>query len=201
MNKSRFTVQAKTPSYDDLSVILLHAGRKPVHPALRHHDGELLLDYQVKVLREKYSSGLDLLITLGFDRENILNQTSVKRNVRILINDLYDDTSSAYSALLGLLACCKKNVLILYGDHTFNQNELPSTVESKIIISPTLKTGIGCIITDGIVTNLSYGISNKMIGLILSGKDIQRFISLYKDNLLLYEIINLMIDRGSRFIG
>lgn len=197
---NRFTVAAKTPSYDDLSVVLLHAGRKTTSPALRQHDGDYLLNYQVRVLREKYGSAVDLVIVLGYDRQNILALSGVKRNVRVIVNDIYDDTSSAYSTLLGLLACTKHNVIVLYGDHVFSLQELVHKIDqSKIIISATLKTGIGCIVEGGVVTNLSYGISNKMIGLCLCGKDIQLFMDLYKDNLLLYEIVNMMIERGTLF--
>ncbi len=197
MSSSRFTVEAKHADFSDFSVVLLHAADKN---ALSVYAGKYLLTYQLDALRAKFGSSVDVVIVLGFAADEIIQKTGLCRKERFILNLGYAGSSSATSAFLGVHATVKHNVYLVYGDTPFGVDTFTDLRKTHLLVSKDVD-GVGVVSQDGIITHLSYGLEDKWSGiLLLAGTDVDVFLREYADSLLMYEILNKVIDSGVKIL-
>ncbi len=190
---NRFTIPAKRPWHEHLSVVLVHADKKRGRSsALKKIDNKYLLDIQLEELNKTFGV-VDTVVVLGHEAaktEHIIN-----RRVRVVLNERFEDTDFGHSAMLGIKATLGKACYVI--DNTgFTKDVFVPKVESHVYLDE--EGEFGAIIQEGVVTHFSYGIT-PYVGKIFyfCESDVKRYLQMYSDRLLFYEVLNLMVEKNS----
>lgn len=214
---NRYITTAKNSvKKERLTVILLSAmpgkrmkgrGNKSL---LQIDDNTNVIEKQVKTIYRMYNDA-DIIVSVGFQDNKIRNYIRWVHPVRLAYNPLYETKGVVYSIALAMNATVPGNLLIIHGDIVFNAfalSGLTSTPFSKILIDKKGENpdDVGLVSCDNKVTNMSYGLPDKWGQMVyIHHRDMAKFENLVFDydnygHLLLYEIINKMIDRGVSFV-
>tara|TARA_R100000808_G_scaffold5713_1_gene17229 strand:+ start:57649 stop:58386 length:738 start_codon:yes stop_codon:yes gene_type:complete len=213
-NNSRFTVPAKktasgTAKHDKLTVIIPVAGMghrmksygpKCLFPTSKNRTIiERLIGNVKKVF--PYS---EIIVVVGFEANKIIS--TLPSHVRVVENQLYEETNIVESLRLALNNSVHDNILIIHGDLIFNVYTLHGiTSDSSCAIVDTKdrfgKNEIGVNIFENKITNFSYGLQNKWAQIIyLTGHELEIFKSLCserdKNKMYMFEILNMVIDKN-----
>jgi choline kinase len=202
----------KTKSHSELSIIILAAGsgrrmRSHGNKSLIEINHETVLNKQIRVLKEAYPLS-EIIIVVGFQSDKIIKK--IRHDVRIVENEMYEETNNARSANMGLLATTRPKALIVHGDLIFNKptvDKIGYGDKSKIIIDSKNRIHsekIGILLNNNEVVNFSYGNKIKWGQIVLFDK---RSIKMFKDIMMnrdkykfhIFEIMNMMIDKGVKF--
>lgn len=197
---------------EDITVALLCAGIgnkiKSYEPrSLLKIDNKTLIDHQIKNIKEVFKYP-DIICVTGCYANKVIRK--IKKAVRIVENQLYENTNSSESLRLAFNNSTNSKFLFIHGDIHFNPQSLNVDFNESFIItdsSQMIKADeVGVTIVDNKASVLSYGLKTKWAQIayftgkehkILSGI-LQKFENQDKKKLS-FEVINDVINAGGRF--
>jgi choline kinase len=168
------------------------------------HNNYTIFKHQLNIITSLFEK-FTLIVVCGFESHRVIN--SLPSNTIIVENERYTETNVVRSIGLGLNATRGNNVIIVYGDLVFNRDALNFDFEKScmIIDNKTMSDEeVGCVISNGLVQNITYDLPNKWGQIVyLTGKEL-KFFKTYcgnKENHTKFgfEAINYVINRGGRF--
>lgn len=164
---------------------------------------ETLLDRQITVIRKQYPKA-EIIVVVGFQADKIIKDLIGKPDIKVVENELYEETNVVRSIGMALRVASNSNILIIYGDIIFNPATLiglplhhsATIVDNKNNFEPDV---VGVNIIDGYVGCFSYGLRTKWAQIVyLTGKELSIFktIACNKDKRKLntFEILNKVIE-------
>lgn len=207
------TSTRKTPiptNKNRLSVLILGAlpsYRMRSHGAkslIKLTNGETIIQNQISNIGLVYPD-CDIVLTVGFGADKIIKQCPP--NVRIVENQLFNETNVFEELRLGLNNIVTDNILIVHGEVLFGPDiveKLTKTGFSTILVdSKGIIEGdeIGVTIVNERATILSYDLSPKWAYIAyLTGKELKLFKSICSDReknkLYMFEGLNYVLERG-----
>ena len=150
-----------------------------------------------------------LITVVGCGADKITKR--IRGSVRIVENQIYNETNTAESMRLPFNNTLKKNHLFIHGDLYFNQETLSGLDYGKsfILIDDSgqfAEKEVGVTANKGVATILSYGLPTKWAQIVyVTGKETEilkkifnKFDTVSKKNLS-FEVINKMISMGASF--
>lgn len=218
MYNKRFTTKPKDRNQEiekNLSVILLSAGShrnfKRSICTIELSDGETIIQKQIKTIKKVYPNS-DITVVIGHDCKYTLKYfAQYVNNIRIIINEQFLNSNNSKSLYLALLSGHKSNVLVINGDILFDEEYIKNCIGSKpsLTIDDTkqiTKDEVGVIINNNIIENISHGLNDIWSQIFfMREKEIfecKEILSIETNwNKYIHEIINDIIDSGSKFIA
>lgn len=211
---SRFTQKIKKEPNGSVCVAILSAGVgkriKSYEPrSLIKIGNRTLIEHQISVLQNSFDNP-DIILVTGYSTNRIIRKT--KNKVRIVENQLFDQTTSSESLRLAINNTTSSSMLFLHGDLYFNLNTLSELKYDRSFLIIDNKDQInskevGITVVNKRATILSYGLSTKWCQMAyITGKEFEAIKNLYLrgnetiKKMLLFEIINLIISKGGSFI-
>lgn len=196
----------------NLSVIILCAGigyRMKSYGAkalLKFSDGSRVIDRIIESVELTYNCP-EVIVTTGFESDKIASY--LPKNIHIVENQLYESTNTVEELRLGLNVATNDNVLLIHGDLIFDTELLKSIPKGQSCIvcdeNNTLPDDdIGVTSYSNIATILAYDLPVKW-GYIsqFDEKDVELLKKVISDRskskCFVFEVINEMIDKGSKF--
>lgn len=208
---SRFTSPAKKIiNPQNITVIILAAGlcKKYKSKSLFNVYGKPLLLHQIDTIRERFGD-VEIICVLGHEFKTLYKL--IPKRVRVIENENYRYTTSAKSAVIGLRSTISESAILIHGDMLFSKNIFHDNVyETYVlkILNNSNQQKIFILEENDCLKGMSYGIMDcNQWGqiVLLKGDDIKNFINTYDKleniNPHMYEVINKMIDCGSRFLS
>ena len=216
MRNNRFTTFAKklspgTADQNLLSVIIPVAGMghrmKSYGPkCLLHTDAKSTIIERIIFNVHKTYPYSDIITVVGFDADKVIK--ILPRDIRIVENQLYEDTNVVESLRLALNNAAYDNVLIIYGDLIFNPETLLGLTEGGSCAVVDTKSRfkneeIGVTIVDDGITNFAYGLDTKWAQIIyLTGQELLFFRELCFDRkrnrMYPFELLNIVLNKGGK---
>ena len=191
-----------------LTVVLLCAGngrRMKSHGSkslIQLTSDENIIQRQIRVITTRYPKA-EIIVVVGFQAEKVIK--CIPKGVKIVENEMFDDTSSVRSALLALRICSNNNLLLINGDMVFDAKaiEIASSRVSAVLVDNTgkiAKEKVGLNIIGSFAGFFSYGFPNKWGQLaFLTKKEFEMFTTLCEDRdkkrILMFEVFNFMIEK------
>lgn len=208
---TRFITTTKTPTIDSAKYSVIILSSIPVGRGLYTtpismypvNNRETVLDNQYNSIRNVFPRS-DVLIVSGYNTNLIAVRKP--KEVRLIENQNYTESSEVEEARLGVNATNTESVIfisgnILFSDETLNQIK---TRPSAILIDRKSEEdgSVGTTDDKSKLENMSYGLMNKWCGIShLTGKELELFKHMVnaksKTKLCLFEIFNLLIRKGS----
>ena len=170
-----------------------------------------LLEHQISLIQQCFSSP-EIISVVGFEATKVIKKFNNNKNVRLIENQLYENTNSSESIRLAFNSTNKDKFLFMHGDLYFNKETLLSLDYSKsflivdsqkrfdnrevgITIGPNRKASI-----------LSYGLDTKWCQIaFITGKEMNiannvfsKFENHHK-KMLSFEVLNKIILSGGVF--
>lgn len=198
---------------DKISVVLPCAGlctrlRMKTHKSLLDINGDSLISKNIKNIKSIYPNS-DITVVCGNQIE-IFRKILKNENVKIVYNQRYEDTNTAYSIGLGLDVIDTKRCLIIMGDLYYNKesiqnidvNDTNKILEDNGSIE---KNEIGFITDENNRVSRFNFISDRKWSQIcyISGKTLEIFREKCYDDennkCFTYEILNKCINLGHKF--
>jgi hypothetical protein len=199
-----------TNNRNNLSVLILGAlpsyrmrsyGAKSL---IKLNSGETIIQNQVDNIRIAYPD-CDIVLTTGFCADKVIKYRP--QSVRIIENQLFNDTNVFEELRLGLNNILTDNVLIIHGEIIFNTDiivKLTKTGFSTILVDNNGiidNDDIGVTIVNERATIFSYDIFPKWAYIAyLTGKELKLFKSICNDReknkLYMFEGLNYVLERG-----
>jgi choline kinase len=197
----------------DISIAILSAGIgariKSYEPRSMIKIGsKTLIEHQINTLEQCFESP-EIIAVVGYGADKITKR--VRGSVRIVENQIYQETNTSESMRLAFNNTTKNNFLFIHGDLYFNQDTLSNLDYNKSFILIDDKNQfsdkeVGVTSNKNVATILSYGLPVKWAQIAyITGKEIEilkkifhKFDSISKKNLS-FEIINKMISMGACF--
>ena len=216
MGSNRFTTFAKkngsgTSDKSLLSVIIPVAGMghrmKSYGPkCLLHADKDsTIIERIIHNVYKSYPYS-DVITVVGFDADKVIK--TLPRDIRIIENQLYEETNVVESLRLALNNSVCDNVLIIYGDLIFNQDAILGITEDGSCAVVDTKSRfkneeIGVTVVNDKISSFAYGLDTKWAQIIyLTGTELNIFRELCfdrkKNRLYPFEILNMVINRGGK---
>lgn len=168
--------------------------------------GSTLSEIQSSNLKSKYDG--DIILVAGFKFQKVYKKLS-KAGIVVLENQQYLETGASESLRIALTHNQNDSVCVVHGDILFNLECLDVPHDESFVLmdrhKDILDREVGVTVWDGLVTTLSYGLPNKWAQIVyFTGKEFEIVKELYnskmiKNNRLLFEIINKVIDLGGKF--
>ena len=197
----------------DISIAILSAGIgariKSYEPRSMIKIGsKTLIEHQINTLEQCFESP-EIIAVVGYGADKITKR--VRGSVRIVENQIYQETNTSESMRLAFNNTTKNNFLFIHGDLYFNKDTLSNLDYNKSFILIDDKNQfsdkeVGVTSNKNVATILSYGLPVKWAQIAyITGKEIEilkkifhKFDSISKKNLS-FEIINKMISMGASF--
>lgn len=171
----------------------------------RINEDKSLLERQLELLLKKFPNA-DILLSVGFQSE-----LAIKRapdNIRIIENQLYEDTNDVEDLRLAINNSTNDRALLLYADLLFNRQTISKITEkgSGVVLSSDDENPIGCTTVENYITVLSYGLKEKWAGItFLDKKEFNIVKDLVNDKskskMFLFEILNMLLEQGGKLYG
>ena len=212
MRYSRFTTPIKKGKRQDpnqLSVIIPAAGTgrrmKSYGPkCLLRSEGDMTIIEQIVDNVYNVYPHADTMVVVGFEADKVAQ--ALPQRIRIVENQLYQDTNVVESLRLALNNTVTESALFVYGDLIFNTEtiyEIADGDSCPIVDSKNRfkNEEIGVTIVDNNITNFAYGLDTKWAQIIfLTGVELEIFRELCFDRrrnkMYPFEIFNIVINRG-----
>lgn len=169
---------------------------------------QTLVEHQIKTIEQCFDSP-DIIAVVGCGADKIAKR--IRGSVRIVENQIYNETNTSESMRLAFNNTLKKNHLFIHGDLYFNQETLSGLDYGKsfILIDDSgqfAEKEVGVTANKGVATILSYGLPTKWAQIVyVTGKETEilkkifnKFDTVSKKNLS-FEVINKMISMGASF--
>ena len=165
-----------------------------------------LIRRQIDILRECFYSP-EIILVCGYESCKVMDNTP--SNIIKVENESYNETNVSRSIAIGLRACTRDKVLIVYGDLFFNQETFKNVnlCSSSLFIEKSgwmTKDEVGCNISNKRAEYLIPDIENKWAQIAyLKGRELDLFsrtvFNRENDKKFGFEIINTCIQMGGRF--
>ena len=215
---SRFTKKITTEiraknNEKDMAVVILSAGIgnriKSNEPrSLIKIGNKTLLEHQIDLINNNFEKH-EIIGVFGYEIEKIIRKIHGK--IRVVENQIYENTNNSESLRLAVNNTDKKNIMFFHGDLYFNDAMFKSIDFKKSFLIVDRKEmmkqkEIGVTIQNNKATILSYGLSTKWCQLaFITGKELKILRSVLsklhgsQKKMLSFEIINKMIAMGANF--
>lgn len=197
-----------TVDRNNITVIILAAnisyGMKSYGPKtlLSVNNKETLLEYQINLIKTVFPQA-DIILVVGFLADRIIRKCPP--GVRIVENQLYEQTNEATQIRLALNCTLTDCVLIIKDDIVFNAETFKELSKDKSCIIYDSKgqidaDNIGVTVVDGYATTFAFGMPNKWCHIAyLVSKELKIIRSLCnnKENhkLYLFELLKITLNR------
>ena len=165
-----------------------------------------LIQRQIEILRKCFYSP-EIILVCGYESCKVMNSTPT--NIIKVENEKYNETNVSRSIAIGLRACTREKVLIVYGDLFFNQETFKNVnlTSSCLFIESSgwmTKDEVGCNISNKRAQYLIPDIENKWAQIAyLKGRELELFsksvFNRDNDKKFGFEIINACIEMGGKF--
>ena len=165
-----------------------------------------LVRRQIEILRDCFYSP-EIVVVSGYESCKVMN--SLPNSIIKIENERYSETNVSRSIALGLRACTREKVLIVYGDLLFNKDTFKNInlASSCLFIDESgcmTKDEVGCNISNKKVQYLIPDIENKWAQIMyLKGRELELFsknvFNRDNDRKFGFEIINNCIEKGASF--
>lgn len=210
-SKQRFIAPTKSPLYKNgLSVIILSSSpnyrMKSYGPQSLWKDkyGTTILNNQVEIIRMCHQQS-EVIFVGGFEIDKIIKNKPL--GLRVVENQLYEETNEVEEIRLGLNNALYERVLLLFGDLYFNYDLIKDfqLKKSSLVVDQQkqmLSDDIGVTIVDNKATILSFGVDDAKWCRIayLQDKELKLLKNFVNDRdnrkLFLYEAINHILDKN-----
>lgn len=195
----------------DITVIILAAnisyGMKSYGPrSLLHvNERETFLDYQINLIKTVYPTS-DIMLVVGFLADRIIRKRP--EGIRIIENQIFEDTNEAAQLRLAFNATLTHNVLILKDNVIFNMETLRAISQNESCVIVDTKNqideeDIGVNMRDQYVTHFTYNMPQRWCHIAyLTDKDLKivRTICQNRDHsrLYLFEILNMLLEKTEK---
>jgi choline kinase len=175
---------------------------------LRVHGGVSILERQIKLVWQLYPKA-DIIVTVGFEAERIINEIKPMYPVRFVINKDYETTNVVYSINLALKASVAGQLMLIYGDLVFNDKMIRNLGKgnSKVVVDTkgqmrTEEVGVVC--NGNNAENFAYTIDTKWCQLAFFNTNeleiFEKVVSEYSHkNWFGYEALNKVLELGGSF--
>jgi choline kinase len=210
---SRNVRKIKNRPAPPIQVIILSAGvgarTKSYEPrCLLKWNGKTILETQIDILNERFSK-CDISVVCGHDINKIIRK--IGKRVRIIENQMYEDTNSGESLKLAVNNTHLDNIMFMHGDliissDIFNKINLNGSFLLVDSYNKFEEKEVGVTVVDGKATVLCYNLHTKWCQIAFLAEQecsILRKILLKNDfnskYLLTFEIINKIIEAGGFF--
>lgn len=180
---------------EEFSVVLVHSEpRRGASYALSDNKNEPLIYSQLRSLKKVFGENVDIVVVSGYKTAEL--EIELKRKVRIVTNELFEQTDMAHSIYLGIKATTSQAIYVIDGSLVFDDKVFRPKLESHVYTDDSGEVGL--IIENNKIVSVSYGLDGIRLGKImyLCKNDVTRFIKFYSSKLLFSEVLNLMIDDG-----
>lgn len=166
---------------------------------------DTVLGRQIRILRSIYPDA-DITVVIGHSADTIAKV--IPAGVKIVENELHEETNVLRSIGMGLRVATQPNVLVVYGDLVFNKETVLNVTMrgSSVIVDSKDRISdeeVGVTVVDNRITNFSYGLDVKWAQIAyLTGKELQLFkkAAWHKDHRrwLGHEGLNRVLDMGGK---
>ncbi len=193
---------------DNITVIILAAnigyGMKSYGPKtlLSVNEKETLLEYQISLIRSVFPKA-DIILVVGFLADRIIRKCP--SGIRIIENQLYEQTNEATQIRLALNCTLTDNVLIIKDDIIFNAETLREISKDKSCLiydssGQIDSDNVGVTVVDNTITTFSFDMPSKWCHIAyLTLKDLKTIRSLCNNRehsrLYFFEILNMLLNK------
>ena len=156
---------------------------------------------QINILKKTYNC--QITVITGFEANKV--REILPKDVQEVYNKNFHNTNVAYSIGLALKEISCNNAMVFYGDLIYNKNiiiDYKNNLNTMLVSEVDQdKDKVGLNITNGIITNFSYGLKTKWLHVAkINEHGIKYFKSIldnkYEYKLFAFEIFNKMINDG-----
>ena len=211
---SRSTTTIKKSLYNDsISVVIVSAGvgsriRSNEPRSLIKIKDDTLVNHQIQAITDTFKS-YEIIGVFGTQIEKILKR--VDNRIRVVENQLHNETNNSESMRLGLNNSIYDNVLFIHGDIYFKSKLLKSADYTKSFLvvdanEDMSEKEVGLTANGNKVSILSYGLEKKWCQMcFLTGKELKILKSIFlkfqesDKKMLSFEVINKIIENGGSF--
>ena len=211
---SRSTTTIKKSLYNDsISVVIVSAGmgsriRSNEPRSLIKIKDDTLVNHQIQAIADTFKS-YEIIGVFGTQIEKILKK--VDNRIRVVENQLHNETNNSESMRLGLNNSIYDNVLFIHGDIYFKSKLLKSADYTKSFLvvdanEDMSEKEVGLTASGNKVSILSYGLEKKWCQMcFLTGKELKILKSIFlkfqesDKKMLSFEVINKIIENGGSF--
>lgn len=209
----KITEAPATNTHNSVAIAILSAGIgnriKSYEPrSLLKIGNKTLIEHQISVINNSFQFP-EIVGVFGYSIDKVIKR--IRGQIRIIENQLYQDTNTAESLRLAFNSTTKESLLFLHGDLYFNLDTLQNLDYSKSFLLMDTKNSlndkeVGVTVCDNKATILSYGLPVKWCQIAyVTGREykilrhiFQKFNSNQK-KMLSFEVINHMITMGAVF--
>ena len=212
MNRSTTTIK-KSLYNDGISVVIVSAGmgsriRSNEPRSLIKIKDDTLVNHQIQAIADTFKS-YEIIGVFGTQIEKILKK--VDNRIRVVENQLHNETNNSESMRLGLNNSLYNNVLFIHGDIYFKSKLLKSADYTKSFLvvdanEDMSEKEVGLTANGNKVSILSYGLEKKWCQMcFLTGKELKILKSIFlkfqqsDKKMLSFEVINKIIENGGSF--
>jgi len=197
----------------DISVAILSAGIgsriKSYEPrSLLKINDSILIDHQINVINSCFADP-EIIGVFGYNCQRIVKK--LDSSIRVVENQLYDETNVSESLRLAFNNMNKRAFLIMHGDLIFNKQTIyePNYNKSFIIIDTQNhieSKEVGVTVVNNKATIFSYGLDVKWCQMaFVTGKELRIMRQIFNKfensskKMLSFEILNKIIENGGTF--
>jgi choline kinase len=212
LNRSTTTIK-KSLYNDGISVVIVSAGmgsriRSNEPRSLIKIKDDTLVNHQIQAIADTFKS-YEIIGVFGTQIEKILKK--VDNRIRVVENQLHNETNNSESMRLGLNNSLYNNVLFIHGDIYFKSKLLKSADYTKSFLvvdanEDMSEKEVGLTANANKVSILSYGLEKKWCQMcFLTGKELKILKSIFlkfqesDKKMLSFEVINKIIENGGSF--
>lgn len=213
MSRSTTTIK-KNFRDDSISIVILAAGvgsriRSNEPRSLIKIKNQTLLSHQAETVSQTFKNH-EIIGVFGTHLEKILKKAD--RRVRVIENQLFQETNNAESMRLGLNSSMYDNVLFVHGDIFFQKDLIKSADYSRsfLVVDANRDMAdkeVGVTINGDRVSILSYGLEKKWCQMcFITGKELKILKNIFlkfektDKKMLSFEVINKIIENGGSFV-
>lgn len=210
---SRFVRKIKNKNFPQLQIVILAAGvgsrtRSYEPRCLLKYNKKTILDNQIEVLTSLFNKA-EISIVGGFDINKIIRK--VGKTVRVIENQMYENTNSGESLRLGINNSMLDNILFLHGDLVISPEIFDNVKmdQSFLLVdsgNQFEEKEVGITIVDGVATVLSYSLPTKWCQIAYLAESelcILKKLMMKNDfpskTFLTFEVINKIIENDGKF--
>jgi choline kinase len=210
---SRFVRKIKNKNFPQLQIVILAAGvgsrtRSYEPRCLLKYNKKTILDNQIEVLTSLFNKA-EISIVGGFDINKIIRK--VGKTVRVIENQMYENTNSGESLRLGINNSTLDNILFLHGDLIISPEIFDNVKmdQSFLLVdsgNQFEEKEVGITIVDGVATVLSYSLPTKWCQIAYLAESelcILKKLMMKNDfpskTFLTFEVINKIIENNGKF--
>ena len=209
----KITTEIRAKNNEDMAVVILSAGIgnriKSNEPrSLIKIGNKTLLEHQIDLINNNFEKH-EIIGVFGYEIEKIIRKIHGK--IRVVENQIYENTNNSESLRLAVNNTNKKNIMFFHGDLYFNDAIFKNIDFRKSFLVVDTKEmmkqkEIGITINNNKAAILSYGLPTKWCQIaFMTGKELKILKNILhklqgsNKKMLSFEIINKMISMGASF--